>query len=376
MKPNELDHAATEQLSRKEIPMKFLFASEFDHLPQRFGGLQCNTHELSLGLIEHGHQAVVAAKLLPSDFLGLRTRALGKIIGKRRLHDTINGYPTYRRWSVAESLPDLVAEIRPDVAVTQVLNPILLAQEFAKLSVPTIVYLHDVTWPILGGDPRSLEKATFLANSRFTAESFRKTFGLEVSVVRPFFRSDRYRSFPRINDNVTFINPHPAKGSELALQIVARCPEIPFRFIRSWRLSPEQEADLAAHVKRYPNLTVDPQTRDMKEVYRRAKIVIVPSKCEEAWGRVGTEAQISGVPVIASNHGGLPESVGPGGILIDPGSDVETWVNAVRSLWFDEARYGDLSAAAVTHSQRDEINPDKQIVALLSVADQAIQRNG
>lgn len=355
--------------------MKFLFASEFDHLPQRFGGLQCNTHELSLGLIEHGHQAAVAAKLLTSDFLGLRTRALGKIVGKRKLHDKINGYPTYRRWSVSESLPDLVAEIKPDVAVVQVLNPILLAQEFAKLSVPTIVYLHDVTWAILGGDPRTLEKAVFLANSCFTAASFQKNFGREPSVVRPFFHAENYHAVPRINDNVTFVNPHPAKGIELALKIVSRCPEIPFRFIRSWRLSPEQEANLMDHVRRHPNLTVDPQTRDMKQVYRRAKIVMMPSQCEEAWGRVTTEAQFSGIPVIASDRGGLPESVGPGGILLDPDGDVEDWVGALRSLWSDEARYADLSAAALKHSQRDEINPDRQIDTLLSVADQAIKRN-
>jgi glycosyltransferase involved in cell wall biosynthesis len=355
--------------------MKFLFVSEYGHRPQGFGGLQCNTHELSLGLVERGHQAVVAARLTTSDFLGIRTRLLGKIVGKRKLHDRINGYPTYRRWSVMESLPDLVAEIRPDVAIAQVLNPVPLANRLASLSVPAIVYLHDVAWPLLGGDPRTLYKAKFVANSHFTATSFRESFGLDASVVRPFFRPDQYRGTGPINDNVTFINPHPLKGVEIALQLVARCPEIPFRFITSWWLSEEQKASLASDVKRYPNLTVEPQTRNMKQVYRRAKIVIMPSKCDEAWGRVVTEAQFSGTPVIASNRGGLPESVGPGGMLLDPDGDIENWVRAIRSLWFDNACYSEFSAAALAHSTRDEIDQDKQIEALLSDAHQAIQRN-
>lgn len=355
--------------------MKFLFASEYDHLPQRFGGLQSNTHELSLGLIRRGHQAAVAAKLIPTGYLGIRTRALGKIVGKRKLHDKINGYPTYRRWVVEDSLPDLVAEIRPDIVVTQVLNPLPLARKLAELSIPAIVYLHDVAWHLLGGDPRTLEKATFLANSHFTASAFEKTFGLGASIVRPFFRPDQYHASRRSNENVTFINPHPVKGSETAMQIVSSCPEIPFRFIRSWRLPEEQEEALTDHARRHSNLTVEPQRRDMKQVYRRAKIVIVPSKCEESWGRVATEAQFSGIPVVASNHGGLPESVGPGGILIDPDSDIENWVRAVRRLWFDEAHYRDISAAAMLHSKRGEIDPDKQIDALLSVAHQAIERN-
>ncbi len=64
----------------------------------------------------------------------------------------------------------------------------------------------------------------------------------------------------------------------------------------------------------------------MKQVYRSAKLILMPSMWEEAWGRVATEAQFSGIPVIASNRGGLPESVGPGGVLLDPDGPLEPWV--------------------------------------------------
>ena len=54
---------------------------------------------------------------------------------------------------------------------------------------------------------------------------------------------------------------------------------------------------------------------DMRSVYRDTKVLLVPSQWLETWGRVATEAQFSGIPVLASRSGALPEAVGPGGIL-------------------------------------------------------------
>src|SRR5262249_21620774 len=59
------------------------------------------------------------------------------------------------------------------------------------------------------------------------------------------------------------------------------------------------------------------RTDDMRTVYCDTRILLVPSQWEdETWGRVVSEAQLSGIPVITSDRGGLPESVGPGGIVL------------------------------------------------------------
>ena len=113
---------------------------------------------------------------------------------------------------------------------------------------------------------------------------------------------------------------------------------------------------------------------NMKSIYSRAKAVLIPSRLEEAWGRVASEAQFSGIPAVASNRGGLPEAVGPGGVLLDPDGPIEAWVDAVRKLWHDDGYYAKLSAAALKYSKRAEINPDIQIGTLLTVADMAIRR--
>ena len=77
----------------------------------------------------------------------------------------------------------------------------------------------------------------------------------------------------------------------------------------------------------------------MADEYAEARILLVPSVWEEAWGRVVTEAQVNGIPVLASAIGGLPESVGPGGILVPPGSDIEVWNAHLRELWSSDATY-------------------------------------
>ena len=71
----------------------------------------------------------------------------------------------------------------------------------------------------------------------------------------------------------------------------------------------------------------------MADEYAQARLLLVPSVWEEAWGRVVTEAQLNGIPVLATAIGGLPESVGPGGILIPPGSGIEVWNAHLRKLW-------------------------------------------
>ena len=75
-------------------------------------------------------------------------------------------------------------------------------------------------------------------------------------------------------------------------------------------------------------------------VYRRFDALAVPSVPRPGWveqfGRVVVEAQASGVPVVASRSGALPEVVGTNGILVEPGDAAELARALIRLLDEDE----------------------------------------
>ena len=109
----------------------------------------------------------------------------------------------------------------------------------------------------------------------------------------------------------------------------------------------------------------------MKTVYGRTKILLAPSKWEEAWGRVASEAHCSGIPVVGSRRGGLPEAIGGGGVILDYDAPLDDWVSAVRQLWSDDDHYERLSAAALAYSRRPQLDPEHQFETFLDVLQQA-----
>ena len=74
------------------------------------------------------------------------------------------------------------------------------------------------------------------------------------------------------------------------------------------------------------------------QALREHRVVVVPSRPEppEALGLVSVEAIACGCVVIASRQGGLPEAVGPCGLLVPP-EDPAALAQAIRELLTDEA---------------------------------------
>jgi glycosyltransferase involved in cell wall biosynthesis len=78
---------------------------------------------------------------------------------------------------------------------------------------------------------------------------------------------------------------------------------------------------------------------ELAAVYRSGTIGVVPSVFPEALGLTSLEAQASGVPVVVSSAGGLPETVLPGesGVVFQSG-DIDGLASAVLGLLADRRR--------------------------------------
>lgn len=143
---------------------------------------------------------------------------------------------------------------------------------------------------------------------------------------------------------------HPQKGVTVALQAAARLntTKISFRIVGGG----QSESDLRAQFGKLPwcsftgHLTPEAVGNEMVN----ADVLLVPSIWAENLPGVVIQALGLGIPVIASNVGGVPELVDHGrtGLLVEPGN-VDAWQSALQSVLDDP---GALEAMRVAAAQR------------------------
>ena len=346
--------------------MRILMATTKLYLPQFYGGAEISIHSMCLMLQEAGHDVAVLASLASKGLLTWRNRFM------HQLQPAVNfpadhelGYPVFRGWKPCDAASEIMKRFSPDVIIAQSGEVLTIADAFSGMRLPTFVFFRHTHVKNLGAEPRADSGFMYFANSQFTAKSYRAAFGLECQVVTPlviprFYRTKTDRS------RVVFINPNPMKGIARVLELAERRPDIPFDVVESWKLPKWMVAESKARAAKLGNIRWLRSKTDMRSVYRHARILLAPSGIDhpewiESWGRVATEAHLSGIPVIATNDGGLPESVGPGGILIARTASIEDWLSALDLLWNDAQAYDNYSRAALHYSTRESVNPEQQI---------------
>jgi len=209
-------------------------------------------------------------------------------------------------------------------------------------------------------DPRSID--LIFANSAFVKKKIDHQYQITSILWPPYINFDPFkdvRSMPSppapfpsadgrggdLNKYVTFINPVPVKGVSTFLQIVRQMPDIQFLCVEGWPVS-----DAVKNViNQLPNLVFLPKQSTLASIFHRTKLLLVPSIWEEAFGRVILEAQACGVPVIASQRGGIPEAVGQGGILISDYQNPKKWIEEIRKVL--SSTHEHLSQKAIENSK-------------------------
>ena len=102
----------------------------------------------------------------------------------------------------------------------------------------------------------------------------------------------------------------------------------------------------------------------LEQLRSRAAVVLAPSRWEEPCPYAVLDALATGVPVLASDRGGLPELVGRDRVLAP--ADIAAWSAALAALWHDSARRQQLGDAALKDA-RQRFSEDSYYERLLAV---------
>ncbi len=354
--------------------MNVLFATTGAYLPQCLGGSEWSTHYLCLGLLAAGDNVGLICHLHNSGWLAVTNRIKRRITGKKFPIDHRMGYPVFRGWGPRNGVYDAAKSINADaiVIVGTAPDPCELAREARRTGLPVFYQIRDIEFSKHGNGLGNLDGVKYIANSAFTSDVFFREFGIRPDVVLPPVQRSHCQ-VPKPGNKVLLINPAPMKGGELALALAERRPNIPFVFQESWSGN-SLLFDLKKRAIAAGNIEWRRPTFDIREAYSEARILLAPSQLQEAWGRVATEAHFSGIPVIASDCGGLSQAVGPGGILLSPDAPISDWLAALDRMWNDESEWRRLSQRALEYSTREEIDPNYQTTTFRKIIQDSIAR--
>ena len=117
-----------------------------------------------------------------------------------------------------------------------------------------------------------------------------------VENVRPIMLQDEIKFNDRGNlptgDCITLINANVMKGTALFLELASRFPDKKFLGVRPYYA-------IVKVPEKQPNIEWIDIQDDIRNVLRRTRVLLVPSKYE-SWGRVAFEAMYNGIPVLYS----------------------------------------------------------------------------
>ena len=332
-----------------------------------YGGSGAVATELGLALALRGHEVHFVSYAQPFRLRGFNERVT--------FHEVkIGAYPLFEHppysLALAVMLHEVAVRYKLDLihahyAIPHAMSALEARQLMAGgQTVAVVTTLHGTDITLVGQDPSnhtitkySIEHSDAVtAVSAYLRDETYRAFGCtacEISVIPNFVDLDEFR--PRdpsaaggVKTLMHISNMRPVKRLQDVVRIFAKVrAKLPSRLVLVGdgpeRATAEREVEflgVGAHVRFLGKV------EDVAQALRSADLYLLPSDVE-SFGLSALEALATGVPVVGSNTGGLPEVVehGVSGFLAAPG-DVDALAAGALALLADAKKWQAASEAA------------------------------
>jgi glycosyltransferase involved in cell wall biosynthesis len=236
------------------------------------------------------------------------------------------------------------------------------------------------------------EAAGVVAIGHCVADYIERWLGREAVVIHPpIYGAGPFADYGAVDAGlvaglVNMINPCAVKGLPIFLETAARLPETEFGVVPGWGTTVSDRRAL----ERLPNVRFLRNAPNIDEVLARTRVLLMPSLWYEGFGLIVMESMLRGIPVVASDAGGLVEAKQGTGYVIPVNTieryepvfdehamprpvvrpnDPAPWVAALRELFTDTAAYRHESQASRMAAQRfvggiDAANMERYLTTL------------
>lgn len=292
---------------KTDNPKKIVFLSD-TFLPKTFAGSELSGYETLKYLRSRGHSAI----------LFLKTVGVSEY----------DGFPIYHFNTEDKFCRQQIQDA--DVVFFQMGGETINMKTIQNRTKPTYVFIHVVhayDWLV---QQQVSFPVTIVYNSMMT-QNLTPTLHDNMRMI-PYVNVDHFKPLRTQTVNtsvVVLINCNKNKGGDLFKELAYKMPNVQFMGVKGGYSNQVIDDSPPS------NLSYIENQKDIRVVFRKAGILVMPSK-NETWGRTAVEAMASGVPVIHSESAGLVECVGGAGIMCLR-DDTDAWMDAIQRILGDKA---------------------------------------